>query len=184
MSQTVDEKKTTDQKEPGIRARLDGETYDISIHEEDGIYRVQLGEESFTVQRQLLDGRGLTSLLIDNRPFQVEVESVSAGFSVTLAGAAHTVEILDPLAALARRAARKRAGPEVETIAAPMPGLVVSIEIRVGDRVEAGTPLVVVEAMKMQNELSAAHPGVVRQVKVEPGQKVNTGEALIVLEQV
>jgi biotin carboxyl carrier protein len=170
-------------KQGSVRARLDGQTYDVTIEEVSGSYRVHLGEESYTVHRRKLGEGGLTSLLINNRPFEVEVERHPAGFSVTLGGSAHTVEILDPLAALATRVTRRKTGKEMETIVAPMPGVVISLEVSVGDRVEAGTPLVVVEAMKMQNELASIHPGVVRQIKVEPGQKVDTQEALIVLEQ-
>jgi len=171
------------QSRKAIRARLAGQTYDIRVEERDGHFHVHLNEEAFTVHRRPMGEGGLTSLLIDNRPYEVVVERHPSGFSVNVAGSVQDVEILDPLAAMAKRVARKRAGPEMETVAAPMPGLVVSVEVGQGDRVEAGTPLVVVEAMKMQNELSASNPGVVRQVRVEPGQKVDTHQALIVLER-
>ncbi|MCK4546717.1 MAG: acetyl-CoA carboxylase biotin carboxyl carrier protein subunit [Candidatus Eisenbacteria sp.] len=141
-----------------------------------------MGNECFAVERRQLGNHGPTSLMINNRPFEVEVGQHPSGFTVTVRGAAHTVEILDPLAALAVKAARRQAGPQIETLVSPMPGLVVSVEVNVGDRVEAGMPLVVVEAMKMQNELAAVHPGVVRQIKVKPGQKVDTGEALVILQ--
>jgi biotin carboxyl carrier protein len=66
-----------------------------------------------------------------------------------------------------------------ETIAAPMPGLVVAIKVRPGDRVSAGQPVVVVEAMKMQNELAPRHDGVVRDVLVGERASVSAGQALI-----
>lgn len=167
-----------------LQARLGDRTYDISIEENDGFYRVHLGDECFTVQRERLSGAGLVSLLIDNCPYEVEVEKHSAGFSVVACGTSHVVEILDPLRALVRKVSRTHSAPGVESIVAPMPGLVVSVEVQEGDRVEAGTPLVVVEAMKMQNELSALRAGVVEEVKVKPGQKVDTREVLVVLAQV
>jgi pyruvate carboxylase subunit B len=63
-----------------------------------------------------------------------------------------------------------------------MPGLVVRIEVALGQRVEAGAGLVVVEAMKMENELRASHPGVVERVHVQVGQAVEKGTPLVTLE--
>jgi biotin carboxyl carrier protein len=166
-----------------LRARLDEDVFDISVEETPDAFRVQVGDESFTVHRRSLDKRGLTSLLINNRPYQVLVERHPSGFFVSVGGSAHNVEILDPLSALAKRAARQATGPGIETIVAPMPGVVISVEVSEGDRVESGTPLVVVEAMKMQNELAAGNAGVVRQIKVQPGQKVDTRDVLVVLDR-
>ena len=82
------------------------------------------------------------------------------------------------LAALAHRPAASGAG----AVTAPMPGLVVRVSVREGDRVEAGAGLVVVEAMKMENQLAAAGPARVRRVLVVPGQTVEKGERLLELD--
>ncbi len=174
--------KTDSTTQQRLRARIDERTFDLSVEEENGAFRVQIGEKFFTVHRRDLGPRGLMSLLINGRPYEVDVEESTDRFAVNVAGVVRTVEIFDPLMAMAKKAVREKSGPEIETLEAPMPGLVVSVEVGVGDRVEAGTPLVVVEAMKMQNELAAVHGGLVRQVNVETGQKVDTHEALIVLE--
>jgi len=167
-----------------LRARVGEQTVDFSIEEENGVFRVQIGEESFAVHRRERGHGGPMFLLINDHPHEIDVEEQAEGFWVNVSGVAHTVEILDPLTALARKAVRESTGPEIETVVAPMPGLVVSVEVGVGDRVDAGMPLVVVEAMKMQNELAAVHGGLVRQVNVEAGQKVDTHDALVVLERV
>ena len=62
-----------------------------------------------------------------------------------------------------------------------MPGLIVRVEVTAGQRVEAGAGLVVVEAMKMENELRASRPGVVETVHVAAGQAVEKGAALVTL---
>jgi biotin carboxyl carrier protein len=62
-----------------------------------------------------------------------------------------------------------------------MPGRVVAVHVRPGDRVEPGAPLLVLEAMKMENEFRAAVEGMVTQVTVEPGQAVNAGDLLVVV---
>jgi len=64
---------------------------------------------------------------------------------------------------------------------APMPGLVVRIEVTPGQRVAAGAPLIVVEAMKMENELRASRPGVVEGIHVTPGTPVEKGAVLVTL---
>jgi len=66
-------------------------------------------------------------------------------------------------------------------LVAPMPGLVVSIKVAPGDTVTAGTPLLIMEAMKMQNELSAEAAGVVEHILVVPRQSVESGQTLITL---
>ena len=68
------------------------------------------------------------------------------------------------------------------TIVAPMPGLVVKVEVEVGQAVRAGQGVVVVEAMKMENELKAPADGVVAKIHVEPRQTVEKGTVLITLE--
>lgn len=75
-------------------------------------------------------------------------------------------------------------GPKVVqsgVVKAPMPGLVVRVEVQVGETVEAGAALVVVEAMKMENELRAPHRGVVEQVHVSAGDRVEKGASLVTL---
>ena len=72
------------------------------------------------------------------------------------------------------------AGPK--PVKAPMPGLVVRVRVAPGDRVEKGTSVVIIEAMKMENDLKAEGPGVVSRVLVQEGQPVEKGATLIVLE--
>ena len=69
-----------------------------------------------------------------------------------------------------------------KTIVAPMPGLVVKVEVEVGQAVKAGQGVVVVEAMKMENELKAPADGVIAKIEVQPGQTVDKGAVLLVLE--
>ncbi len=92
------------------------------------------------------------------------------------------VEALDERTREIQALAGKRPGPAGgRTVMAPMPGLVVRIEVAAGQPVAAGTGLVVVEAMKMENELRAPQPGVVATVHVEVGQAVEKGAPLVTL---
>ena len=84
------------------------------------------------------------------------------------------------------RAIREMTGTGAEetarVVVAPMPGMVVRIEVEVGQSVKAGQGVVVVEAMKMENELKAPAPGTVSRIDVAPGQTVEKGAVLLVLE--
>ena len=68
------------------------------------------------------------------------------------------------------------------TVRAPMPGRITHVPVRTGDVVAPGDTLVVVEAMKMENELRASVAGTVREIRVEAGQPVNAGDVLVVVE--
>lgn len=89
-------------------------------------------------------------------------------------------------AVVSTRARRSTAGPQAGIgplqLVAPMPGKVVRVPVSPGDRVEARQPLVVIEAMKMENALSAGRAGIVREVLVQEGMSVEAGRPLVVVE--
>ena len=103
------------------------------------------------------------------------------GFDVSIRGRSYAVTIIDPK--------RLRSGQNsdrhhhgVAEIRAPMPGKVVRVQIEAGAEVEKGAGLVVVEAMKMQNEMKSPRDGVVVSINVKPGDTVNAGDVLAVVE--
>jgi biotin carboxyl carrier protein len=128
--------------------------------------------------RRLPDGE-VYSLLIGGRSYEVRVAPAGGTLEVTLRGATVPVEVRHPLEKLLQ-SVRPEAGPSRDqTIAAPMPGMVVAIRVKPGDHVSAGQPVVVVEAMKMQNELGPKHPGIVREVLVAERTSVSAGQAIL-----
>jgi biotin carboxyl carrier protein len=90
------------------------------------------------------------------------------------------LEVLTPVEAIEAVEGAGGSGPSV--VEAPIPGKVVAVKVAPGDEVEAGQPLVVLEAMKMENELAAEQGGRVARVNVEPGATVDTGAVLVELE--
>jgi biotin carboxyl carrier protein len=81
-----------------------------------------------------------------------------------------------------RTRAQAGGGRGTRWLTAPLPGRVTHVAVRVGDQVRAGDPLLVIEAMKMENEFRAGGPGVVTEVRVAPGQAVNAGDVLVVID--
>jgi glutaconyl-CoA decarboxylase len=103
-------------------------------------------------------------------------------FNITVNGTAYEVEVEELGGAVS--AAPKAAAPVAAgatAINAPMPGKVTSVAVKVGDAVKAGDVLMILEAMKMQNEIMAPADGTVTDVRVTAGQNVNTGDPMIVL---
>ncbi len=126
------------------------------------LFHLRLGDASWTVAAEELDPVGRWALDVLGERVEVSVEDERTQQIQAQAGA--------------RPAARGGA-----TLQAPMPGLVVRITVSVGERVEAGAGLVVVEAMKMENELRAPRSGVVTAVHVAAGAAVEKGAPLVTL---
>jgi len=120
---------------------------------------------------------GIYSVLIGGCAFEVRVEACGAGLQINMDGREYSATIRDP------RQWHRRDASEMETqgrqkVAAPMPGKIVRLLVRAGDQVEAGQGVVVVEAMKMQNEVRAPKSGKVEKLLVSEGQAVTAGETL------
>jgi biotin carboxyl carrier protein len=148
----------------GGRVRLDGVELEAHLAAVPGtpLYHLLLGGTSWTVAAQPLEGIGRWALGVAGERIEVEVVDERTRQIQTLT-------------------ARHHAPAGGGTVTAPMPGLVVRIEVSEGQRVEAGAGLVVVEAMKMENELRASRSGVVSAVHVTVGEAVEKGAALVTL---
>ena len=123
--------------------------------------------------------RGVYSILIGGRSFEVAAENISGATLVRANGRDYKIEIFDP-----RSWQRGRgAGVELEgrqQLVAPMPGKVVRVLVKAGEKVTAGQGLVVIEAMKMQNEIRSPKAGTIEKVARE-NQTVNAGEVLAIV---
>lgn len=148
----------------GAETTVDGRTIQARLAEATGspVRLLQLGDEVHRVEVRRHPGRGRYTLWVDG--FRYEVEALDA----------RTRAIRDLSAATA-----PPAGPA--PVLAPMPGLVVRVNVAVGDTVQAGQGVVVMEAMKMENELRAAAAGTVARVLVTPGTAVEKGALLVEL---
>jgi biotin carboxyl carrier protein len=159
---------------------LDGRDAEVEFHTEEG--RVWIEVEGRRVEadfHRLPDGE-VYSLLVNGRSHEVRVSPAQAGvLEVSLEGSTFPVEVRHPLEKALQSVARAGGTAGIETIAAPMPGLVVEIRVHPGERVAAGQPVIVVEAMKMQNELSAHRGGIVTEVLVTDRAPVSAGQSLV-----
>lgn len=124
-----------------------------------------------------------TAMRIDNRVVDLWMEGAPPRVGVIARGHRFYVEAeSERMRALAAALGSKGAAAGDGTVVSPMPGRVLKVLVAEGDRVEAGAALVVVEAMKMENELCATRSGAVRKIHVTPGQNVESGARLVEIE--
>jgi pyruvate carboxylase subunit B len=138
------------------------------------------------VEAQLshLPGTQTRHLLLDGRSYALNaVAGERRGrWSIGIGAERFTADAVDERTRAIREMTGGGEDVADKTIVAPMPGLVLKVEVEVGQAVRAGQGVVVVEAMKMENELKAPADGVVASITVQPGQTVDKGATLIVLE--
>jgi biotin carboxyl carrier protein len=161
-----------------FEAAVDGRTLRVEVRGKGGRYTVILDDRPLDVDLEET-GRHFLSLLIEGRSYEVGLLATPRGYTVVLDGEVLDVELSD-----AGRGALPRARAETGQVrvTAPMPGKLVRVLVEAGQAVEAGQGLVVVEAMKMENELRATRAGRVKELPVREGQAVETGALLVVVE--
>ncbi len=129
----------------------------------------------------VLTRHNVLSLLIDGISYEVKRELTASDLHLWVRGARYGVELHDPRSLRSR----KRDGDDAQgakKLVAPMPGKVVRLLVREQSAVQAGQGVIVVEAMKMQNELKAPKTGTVQRILVAEGANVNAGETLVIVE--
>lgn len=125
---------------------------------------------------------GLYVILLGGRVFRCTIDRMPGGSTeVIVNGRRRTIEVRDPKRTGARSGSAVGAGGRA-VLTAPMPGKIVRVLRAVGDEVEAEAGLLVVEAMKMQNEIQSPKAGRVAEIRVEEGQTVNAGDVLAIIE--
>ena len=117
-------------------------------------------------------------ITVNGATYEVDVEEVGGAQTAAPVRAAAPVAAAPVAAAPAAASTATAAG---ESVKAPMPGNILDVKVKVGDTVKQGDALVVLEAMKMENDIPAPHDGKVVQVCVQKGATVNAGDALVVL---
>ncbi len=164
-------------------ADFQGRTRRVAVTRVGSPAAVQLDDANHDVDFTPLGG-GSFSLIMNGRSFEVDVvEEGDGALAIWVDGELHRVEIEEE--GRRRRkapgaAGHGKGGPQ--TIAFPMPGRVVKILVTPGQEVSAGQGVIVVEAMKMENELKASGSGVVKEIRVREGAGVAGGDVLVVIE--
>ncbi len=161
-----------------LSVKVGDHVHDVFVTRQDGHYVVEIDGHRHKVDSHKLENN-FYSFITDERSYEVSVERDGDTYKVRRGAAQLDVTISDP-SRQARDARVVAAGPE--KIVSQMPGKVVRVLVAEGDEVEAGAGLIVVEAMKMENEIVTEKGGKVTKVAVAPGEAVESGALLLVIE--
>jgi len=160
-----------------FEVRIDSRACIVELNRDAERWRISIDDRA--VDADALEiAPGILSILLNGKSYEVRVTPTPAG-ALTLQTAHHefTAQIVDPRAWRGRRHGALEAEGR-QQILAPMPGKIIRVLIQTGEKVEAGQGLLVVEAMKMQNEIRSPKSGTVERLLVKEGQPVNAGEVL------
>ena len=146
------------------------ETIAIEINQDDEIV---IDGERYAVDFVQIGDANLYSLIINNESYEALVDERDGQWQVLLRGDLYVVEVADERAIrMAARTSSLTSDAAEVTIQAPMPGLVVTVPVEPGQPVEAGDAVIILESMKMENELRSPRAGTVERVMVSPGDSV------------
>lgn len=152
----------------------------VELERDNGRWKVSIGGQPVDADVAEIDLRTV-SVLLDGHSYTVQITPTADGkLKLQTALQEFTAEVADPRAWRGRR----HGGVEAEgqqQVVAPMPGKVIRVLVGVGDKVEAGQGLMVVEAMKMQNEIRSPKSGSVERLSAKEGQAVTAGEVLCII---
>ena len=160
-------------------------------------YLATIGERTFEIEVRsdreiILDGKpyavdflsmaGVYSLIHDFQSYEAYVHPTDEGLQVLMRGQLFEVGVEDER----HRRLRQSSGIQVATkgevqLKAPMPGLIAAVPVSEGQAVTKGTNLIILESMKMQNELKASRDGIVQRIRVHPGDRVEQNQVLVTL---
>lgn len=157
-------------------AEIDGLEFPVEILDEK---HVRFGEEIIEVDLSEVSGEPLYSLLINGESYEAYVYPDEEGMLVLLLGQFFPVRVMEEREKRLRTSQLTSAGAGEFVLRAPMPGLIVAVPVAEGQKVEKGQILVILESMKMQNELRAPRSGRVTRLQVRPGESVEQRQILL-----
>jgi biotin carboxyl carrier protein len=160
----------------------DGRERNVSVEGPlpDGRFRVTIDGQARDVDGKAIRP-GTWSIMLDGRNYVVDLDKRRNGIAASVGASEAMLQVEDALQRRLQRAAQPRTAARGETLRAPIAGKVVKVLVGVGDEVAPGTAVIVLEAMKMENEIHSERGGKVTAVHKQAGQAVDTGDTLIEL---
>jgi len=163
---------------------LQGQSYLLTIAADKEGATVALGEDdTFRVESDWTPGNSLANLVVDATPLVLKVGDIPSGFRVRYRGADLKVHVRSPRQAELAALMPEKLPPDTsKLLLCPMPGLIVSVDVAVGDEVQDGQALCTVEAMKMENILRAEKKGVVSKINAVAGDSLAVDDVIMEFE--
>ncbi|HSE05458.1 MAG TPA: biotin/lipoyl-containing protein [Methylomirabilota bacterium] len=163
-----------------FEAQTGGETIPVEVAGAEGRFTVTIAGERLALEARPT-GEGIWSILLDGASHVVDVTEQDGAYLVDVGGERYTIRVEEESRYIIRTRGAQ-GGERGQVLKAPMPGKVALIAVTVGQAVAPGDGLIVLEAMKMENEFKAQTAGTVKEIRVAVGQPVNPGDVLVVIE--
>jgi propionyl-CoA carboxylase alpha chain len=158
---------------------MDGAEHHVAVEDD----TVTVDGNALVVDAPYLPGQRLIEAEIDGEPLSMRLSRTRAGWKLTTRGRSHQLRLLPPHVALLSKHMIEKVPPDLSRfLLCPMPGLLTALNVKAGDKVEAGQPLAVVEAMKMENILRAEKSGTVARVDAKPGESLAVDAVILEFE--
>jgi biotin carboxyl carrier protein len=159
---------------------IDGKNYRLELERAEGRWRCRLDGKDVEID-PVLARPDVLSVLIAGKAYEIKREQTAIDMHLWVGPVRYAAELRDPRSLRSRKqGADQEKGPR--KLLAPMPGKVVRVLVPQGAAVEAGQGLLVVEAMKMQNEVKSPKRGIVQKMVAAEGAAVNAGDVLAIVE--
>ena len=160
-------------------AKVNEQEFIIEIGQDN---QIVVNGETYDIDFRQMPNSGVTSLLLNQHSLEAVVDEGDGCWNVLIRGELYPVEVADARSHRLANARGSFAPPDGEfSVTSPMPGTIIAVSVGVGDVVSKGDKVIILESMKMENELRAPRGGVVTQVKVEAGSGVEKGQILVVI---
>jgi len=162
--------------------KVGDEEFDLNLRRHGDSFEIEYNNEKYKVGADRL-GEGKYLIRLNENSSEVNISKNGGSFNIFLEGKEMEVRV-EPynLAELRKRAGSALKKTEDRIVKAPMPGLVLAVNVKPGQTIKKGTTLVIIEAMKMENMIKAAHDGTVKDIFVAAGKAVDKNEKLLELE--
>jgi biotin carboxyl carrier protein len=163
-----------------VTVQIDGKGYHLELERTDAGWRCRLDGRDVPLDA-VLARRDVLSVLINGKAYEIKRERTATDLHLWVGGVRYAAELRDPRSLRSRKGgAGDDSGPR--KLIAPMPGKVIRVLLREKAEVEAGQSILVMEAMKMQNEIKSPRKGTIQKILATEGANVNAGDVLAIVE--
>ena len=156
---------------------VDGKEFEIEVVDEK---HIRIGDRLLEVDFESVNGQPVFSVILDGKSYESFISESDEGWQVLMRGRQYQITVEDEREKRLRAAAGGGVAEGGEfNLKAPMPGLVVAIPVSEGQEIKKGQVLIILESMKMQNELKSPKDGIVERIRVKAGESVEQKQALL-----
>jgi len=164
-----------------VQVDIQNKTFEFELQQTDGKVRIKRNGNEYTADLVRLRSNRY-SLIIGGRSYEFGLDYDGDGYLISSGARSGSVRVEDFELAKIKKAAGIDDNVRIKKITAPMPGLIVRVNRQVGDNVKKGEALVVMEAMKMENDIKAPLAGTIKTINISAGQSVEKGHLLVEFE--